>query len=273
MHFAELQRYRCGHRALNVGLTADWQRVAFVQVQRLVYVHHVSEAESEPVEGRQLAKDEPSRTVICADAMPWLLERVPVVGASFITSLPDVSAFSHMTLDAWKAWFRDAARRVIDATCPTGVTIFYQTDIKRDGAWVDKGYLCQRAAEEVGVELLWHKVVCRKPAGEPVFGRPGYSHMLCFAKRVRDKAAAYPDVLRSTGEMTWSQATGVAACELACRYVLSHTATRTVVDPFCGVGTVLAVANSLGLDALGVEIANKRARKARSLAFPPQSRL
>jgi hypothetical protein len=94
--------------------------------------------------------------------------------------------------------------------------------------------------------------------------------MLCFAKQVRDHSAPYPDVLGSTGVMTWSQATGGAACELACRYVLSHTATRTVVDPFCGVGTVLAVANSLGLDALGVEIANKRARKARTLVWPPQ---
>lgn len=206
--------------------------------------------------------------VICGDAMPWLLEHTPMAGASFITSLPDVSAFPLATLDEWKRWFIDAARRVIAATCPTGVSIFYQTDIKREGVWIDKGYLCQRAAEDAGASLLWHKIVCRKPAGEPVFGRPGYSHLLCFAKQVRDRAAAFPDVLRSTGEMTWSQAMGVAACELACRYVESHTPTRLVVDPFCGVGTVLAVANSRGLDAIGVEIANKRARKARRLVWP-----
>lgn len=65
---------------------------------------------------------------------------------------------------------------------------------------------------------------------------------------------------------------GGAACELACRYVLSHTPTRTIVDPFCGVGTVLAVANALGLAAVGVEIANKRARKARNLGWPPEVR-
>jgi tRNA G10 N-methylase Trm11 len=65
--------------------------------------------------------------------------------------------------------------------------------------------------------------------------------------------------------MTWSQAMGVEACRLACAYVLSHTSTRTVVDPFCGVGTVLAVANSMGLSAVGVEIVRKRARKARGL--------
>jgi tRNA G10 N-methylase Trm11 len=38
-----------------------------------------------------------------------------------------------------------------------------------------------------------------------------------------------------------------------------------VVDPFCGVGTVLAVANALGLEALGVEKARKRAEQARAL--------
>lgn len=235
-----------------------------------MYVTGVFKSSSTSLEGvvRQSAESNAARTVICADAMPWLLENAPFAGASFITSLPDVSAFPHLTLEQWKLWFEDAARRVLAATCPTGVTIFYQTDIKREGIWIDKGYLCQRAAEQAGVALLWHKVVCRKPAGEPVYGRPGYSHMLCFSKDVRDRAAPYPDVLRTTGEMTWSQAMGGAACELACRYVKSHTETRTVVDPFCGVGTVLAVANAVGLGAVGVEIANKRARKARTLMWP-----
>ena len=113
---------------------------------------------------------------------------------------------------------------------------------------------------------MWHKIVCRKAVGEVAFGRPGYAHLLCFSQRQRDEIArSYADVLPSTGEMTWSQATGVAACELACRYVRSHSETRTIVDPFCGVGTVLAVANRLGLDAVGVEIVRKRARKARNL--------
>lgn len=204
--------------------------------------------------------------------MPWLLENAPLAGCSSITSLPDVSAFPKASLDEWKRWFIDAAGRVLNATCPTGVTIFYQTDIKRDGIWVDKGYLCQRAAEAAGVPLLWHKVVCRKPIGEPVFGRPGYTHLLCFGRAVAEAAPAYPDVLGHTGVMTWSQAMGGSACELACRYVMSHTTTRTIVDPFCGVGTVLAVANTLGLSAIGVEIANKRARKARNLTWPPTVR-
>ena len=38
-----------------------------------------------------------------------------------------------------------------------------------------------------------------------------------------------------------------------------------IFDPFCGVGTVLAVANRLGLDAVGVEKNRKRAEDARAL--------
>ena len=42
---------------------------------------------------------------------------------------------------------------------------------------------------------------------------------------------------------------GVTACVAAVRFVRDHTPTSTIVDPFCGVGTVLAVANAHGLPA------------------------
>jgi hypothetical protein len=73
------------------------------------------------------------------------------------------------------------------------------------------------------------------------------------------------DVLPDAGEMPWSRAMGVNACKAACRFLIDETAARRVVDPFCGKGTVLAVANALGLDALGVELSGKRCRTARTL--------
>jgi hypothetical protein len=210
----------------------------------------------------------PERVVWCEDGLAWLERNTPLVNSSLITSLPDVSNMPELGLAGWREWFVDAAESVLAATPDDGVSIFYQTDIKVDGTWVDKGYLCQRAAERHGAALLWHRIVCRKPAGQVNFGRPAYTHLSCYSRGVRDHGApAYPDVLPGTGQMTWSQAMGVEACRLACAYVLSHTTTRRVVDPFCGLGTVLAVANTFGLAAVGVEIVQKRARRARTLSL------
>jgi hypothetical protein len=141
---------------------------------------------------------------------------------------------------------------------PDGVAIFYQTDVVRRGVWVDKGYLASKAADEMGYGTLWHRIVLRE-------ARPGYTHMLCFSRDVRRPAAATVDVLPDAGATSWTRGMGVRACEAACRFVLEATSSRAIVDPFCGRGTVLAVANALGLDAIGVEICRRRAQRARSL--------
>ncbi|ATB30083.1 DNA methyltransferase [Melittangium boletus] len=218
------------------------------------------------------AADAPSpgkRTVHCADALEWLAGQGVLTGCSLITSMPDLSEFPSFTLAEWKDWFVRTAGLVLSRCPDDGVTVFYQTDIKKDGTWVDKGYLVQKAAEQQGHALLWHKVVCRAPAGQVTFGRPAYSHLLCFSRGIRaDLARSSADVLPQAGEVTWTRGMGVQACLAACRYVLANTPTRTIVDPFCGHGTVLAVANDLGLDAVGVELSNKRARKARALRMP-----
>jgi hypothetical protein len=209
------------------------------------------------------------RTVHHADALVWLAGREVLTGCSLITSLPDVSEFPALSLAQWKDWFVGAAALVLSRCPDDGVTLFYQTDIKKEGAWVDKGYLVQKAAEQAGHALLWHKVVCRAPAGQTTFGRPAYSHLLCFSRGIRaDLARSTPDVLPRAGEVTWTRGMGVEACLAACRFVLENTPTRCIVDPFCGHGTVLAVANDLGLDAVGVELSAKRARKARVLRMP-----
>lgn len=206
------------------------------------------------------------RTVECAEAVAWLTGREVLAGCSVVTSLPDVSEFPALSLAEWKQWFLRAAALVMARVPADGVAIFYQTDVKKAGAWVDKGYLVSRAAEEAGCEALWHKVVCRRPPGTVTFGRPAYSHLLCFSRGVRvDLGKATPDVLPEAGDVTWTRGMGVQACLAACRFIQEHTPTRTVVDPFCGHGTVLAVANALGLDAVGVELSRKRAKKARAL--------
>lgn len=210
-----------------------------------------------------MSESAPTRVVHCADALEWLPSQGVMAGCSFTTSLPDVSELPHLSLDAWKSWFKDAAARVIASTPDDGAAIFFQTDVKKDGAWIDKGYLVSRAAEDAGVRCLFHKVVCRRPPGTVTFGRPAYSHLLGFSRGLKlDLSRATADVLEKAGESPWTRGMGVDACRLACRFVMDNTTTRTVVDPFCGRGTVLAVANAFGLSAIGVEISKKRARQA-----------
>lgn len=207
-----------------------------------------------------------TRTVHCTDAIAWLKAQPVLPGVSVVTSLPDVSELPLPSLDAWRAWFMDAARDVLRVVPDDGIAIFYQTDIKVEGRWIDKGYLVTRAADDVGVPMLFHKIVCRVPAGGITFGRPAYAHMIAFSTEVRlDLERSTADVLPELGEMTWSRAMGVDACKAACRFILEHSSTRTVLDPFCGMGTALAVANAMGMDAVGVELSKKRAKKARNL--------
>jgi hypothetical protein len=187
--------------------------------------------------------------------------------ASVVTSLPDVSEIEGRDLDVWRAWFVDAARRVVRWVPDAGAAIFYQSDLRRGGLWIDKGYLVARAAEDAGAALAFHKIVCRAPPGTASHGRPTYSHLLGFVRSPRRRSPrAFPDVLPEAGEMVWSRATGVAACRLACEWLLAETDTTVVVDPFCGHGTVLAVANALGLDAIGVDLGARKCRAARRLA-------
>jgi hypothetical protein len=208
------------------------------------------------------------RTVHQGDGIAWLAANRLPADAAIVTSLPDSSELPALGFDGWRTWFIETSALLCRSVDPTAAALFFQTDVKRDGVWVDKGYLVQRGAEDAGVAQVFHKVVCRAPAGTATFGRPAYAHLLGFSKTLRpDPGKSTADVVPRLGEMPWSRAMGVEACEVACKWLLTHTHCRTVVDPFCGLGTVLAVAERLGMNAIGVELSVKRAEKARALVL------
>lgn len=207
----------------------------------------------------------PRRVVEHGDGVAWLARAPLPPDHAVVTSLPDASETPELG-DGWAAWFVDVVALICRQLADDAVAVFYQTDVKRHGRWVDKGYLVQRGAEQAGSHLLWHKIVCRVPAGTITMGRPAYAHLLALSRGLRlDAGRSTADVLPDLGEMTWSRAMGVAACEAAARFVATQTACTTVVDPFCGLGTMLAVANAHGLHAVGVERVARRARRARTL--------
>ncbi|MDB4997620.1 MAG: uncharacterized protein JWM74_5052 [Myxococcaceae bacterium] len=213
------------------------------------------------------------REVIHGDAIPWLHAWAPRRDACFVTSLPDVSEVPALGVDAWRTWFEDTAALVIERTAPSAVAVFFQSDILEGGEWIDKGHLVQRAADRAGARCLFHRIVCRRPPGTLSFGRATYAHLLGFSKSlIVEPAVARIDVLPDGGEVTWTKGMGKDTCLDVCRWARDAAHAKTVIDPFCGHGTVLAAANALGLDAIGVELSARRVKKARALTLGTTSR-
>jgi hypothetical protein len=191
--------------------------------------------------------------------------RGAIAGASAVTSLPDVSEL-RLSLPLWRTWFMDAVGLVIDCTPATGAALFFQSDIKHDGVWIDKGSFVIRAAEAAGAHVLFHMIVCRREPGQLTYGRPGYTHFIAVSRALKcPEVLPIPDVITDAGRLTWVRAMGIRAAAHAVRFARDHAGAETIFDPFCGVGTVPAVANALGLNSLGVERSRKRSDQARDL--------
>jgi hypothetical protein len=119
-------------------------------------------------------------------------------------------------------------------------------------------------ARQRGFRMIWHKIALRKEVGKADLYRPTYSHMLCYSKKGKigipvTDVVAYSDV-------TYSNGFGKDAVTLVLKY-LKANGIKMVYDPFVGSGTTLAVANQLGMHAVGVDIDPIQCRKARMLRF------
>jgi len=218
-----------------------------------------------------------SRDVYCMDAVEWIKNAEIDSQSSFITSLPDITEVSGFTLDQYKLWFRNTVELICSKLTDTNVAIFYQTDIKKRckksggkfDEYVDKGYLCQRGAEEAGCKVVWHKIMTASDNPFVSRNKACFSHMVCVAKSprllsVEDKTAD----INHRGDMIWSRAMGLNACKIAISYLKSMD-TKCVVDPFCGKGSVLAAANLYGMNSIGVDLSVAKARESIKLKFEP----
>lgn len=196
-------------------------------------------------------------------ALAWLRENPMPADASVLTSLPNFDELTHRDVARWRAWFLDAAELTLRSTPTAGACVFFQTDVKHEGVWIDKAFLVQLAAARAEVPLVWHKVALRAPPGTATNHRPGYAHLLCFSRTVRNEHAnATADVIEHIGAQSWARAMGADVARAAVRWLAEHAGARTIVAPFCGVGSALDAADALGLASIGVERNPGRARRA-----------
>lgn len=207
----------------------------------------------------------PERTVYCEDAIPWLRAHQKDGGrAAVISSLPD-AAETGMEIPVWQSWFTGAAQLAMTYAHPDCTAIFYQTDRKGDSQTYSKAHLLFKAAARCGMTMLWHKIAMRREPGKIDLFRPGYTHLIAFSMRggPGGRDALTPDVFLA-GEMAYENAMGQSAAAIAAHFA-ARARPALICDPFCGSGTVLATANALGIDAIGVDLDPAQCDRARAL--------
>lgn len=201
------------------------------------------------------------KEIICADSLPWLSEHRLNLG-SIITSLPDSDEIGFTQL-GWRSWFVEAVRRCFQSVKQSGPVIFYQTDRKIDGRLESKSSLIFDVAKELGVRCLWHKVVLRHAIGIADLYRPGFAHMIAFSSEM-NVGKPTPDVI-DRRILAYPNAMNQDAARVAVNFAMR--ATNEIVDPFCGRGTIVAVADALGAEAIGIDIDPAQCEIARSQSF------
>ena len=88
--------------------------------------------------------------------------------------------------------------------------------------------------------------------------------MLCYSK---EGAIGIPvtDVI-ARGDVTYANGFGIDAVNLVIQFLKKHKI-KSVTDPFVGSGTVVAIANAMGLKGIGVDIDKKQCAKAKVLTI------
>ena len=202
-----------------------------------------------------------SRDVICADTAKWIIWQKDI--PSVITSLPDAeeTIFSS-DLIGWKKWFIGMVTLITTRVVSTGYSIFYQTDRRTKGGVIDKSALLHKGVEGTGIRTIFHKICLKRDPGKIELYRPAYTHLLCFSM-LGSSGRATPDVFPA-GRMIYKNAMGLSACKFSCKF-LKEKGIESIVDPFCGQGSILAVANKLEMDAVGVDILPEQCERAKRL--------
>jgi hypothetical protein len=198
------------------------------------------------------------------------------------TPAPDSSGFDlalenkgqFMPVDAYGRWLANTTALLVGKLEEGCAAVFYQTDTRStEGGYIDKGYFVTQGALAAGGTILFHKIVLRSPPDCPTTGlNPAFTHLLAFGSPRGCPAPApdepgarsCPDVC-SKGNADWPKGTGPLAASHAVKYLRDGLKCKTVLDPFCGTGCVLAVAEFYGCSAMGVELHRGRARAANRL--------
>ena len=201
-----------------------------------------------------------TREIIVDDSMNYL-EKVNSL-ANVITGLPDLDE-TDMTMSQYAKFFNDIVSKIFEKLNRLGYAIFIQTDRKYQGSWLDKSYMLSNIALSFGCKMVWHKIVLQREVGRINLHRPGYSHMVCYTYDGKP-GVAFADVVPVSTKL-YKNGTPIGAANAAVNFIKQNNkGDTTIVDPFVGKGTIVAIANNYGLNAIGIDIDPKQAALAQT---------
>lgn len=184
-----------------------------------------------------------SKKIINADALEWLREnRAPAI----FTSPPDADEIGRTPAE-WEDWFKMALTMCLAAS--DGPVAFYVTDRKGDGKTYSKASLIFQIIAEAKASLTWHKIVLRRDVGKVDIHRPGFTHLIAINGK---PGTATADTIRR-GNVLYPNGTGLIAARVAVEWMKAQ-GVQQIVDPFCGRGTIPAVAHAMGLEGVGIDL-------------------
>jgi hypothetical protein len=198
--------------------------------------------------------------IICTDANKYLpkLKNVKAI----ITSLPDMDEIGLPKRD-WIEWIQDTSLNLIQCLDDKGVIFFYQTNRKHNGQVIDKMNLISKVFYENDYKLVCSKIVLKQEPNTINLFRPTFTNLFAFSKKLTSGKAT-PDVIHA-GKMLYKNAMGFEACKLAIDYIKTKVATETILDPFCGMGSVLKISKDNGFNAIGIDILPTMCDSSKSL--------
>lgn len=205
-----------------------------------------------------------SATIIHSDGLQWCSDN-PDTG-SVVTSVPDPqNALGDSHDDPWE-FFDDCIRAAVRATAPDAPVVFRQTDRRSNGTISKAKRVFDVLDEYPQYRLLWHKIALQRDVGSMDLFRPTYAHVLAFGPDGVGPGERTPDVIQG-GKKLYDDGIGFNTTETALAFAGQHSG--TIVDPFCGRGTIPVMADALGYTAIGVDLDPEQVEYARTLTLTP----
>lgn len=204
----------------------------------------------------------PYRYVVHANALHWLGTQDD--NGVIITSLPDLSELQ-TDREGWENFTRAACEALIFSLKETGIIFFYQTDRKYQGITIDKKSFISNIFHSYGFETIMSKIVLKQAPETSNLFRPTFTNLFAFSKEIKSGKPT-PDVIYG-GKMIYKNAMGFNACAVCLDFLKSkgYDSETVIVDPFCGQGSILKMANDAGFNSIGVDIDINQTKKAELL--------